>query len=146
MSILSSFHVTKWLFLLSWYKNSWSLPLSAKKLGWSILIHLFAKLIMGDILADTAILGDASKKESLCSCKSTQPERVFSWMGWLLKKKALSGRRICQHAIILEGQSWALDCFCHCDVFSTINWLLLFLEMDFLGNWIHISHFWVYHL
>ena len=30
-------------------------------------------------------------------------------------------RKICQHAAILEGQSWALDCFCHCDVFSTIN-------------------------
>ena len=39
-----------------------------KNLGWSILIHLFAKFIMGDILADTAILGNASKKEPLCSC------------------------------------------------------------------------------
>ena len=29
---------------------------------------------------------------------------------------------------------------------STINWLLSFLEMDFLGNWIHISHFWIYYL
>ena len=76
-----------------------------KNLGWSILIQLFEKFIMGDILADTAILGDASKKEPLCSCKSKQPELVFSWMGWLLKKKVLSGRRICQHAIILEGQS-----------------------------------------
>ena len=53
-------------------------------------------------------------------------------MGWLLKKKALSVRRICQHATILEGQSWALDCFCHCDVFSKINWLPSFL--DFLSN------------
>ena len=40
-----------------------------KNLGWSILIHLFAKFIMGDILADTAILGNAIKKEPLCSCK-----------------------------------------------------------------------------
>ena len=54
------------------------------------------------------------------------------------KKRALSVRKICQHATI--GKSWALDCFCHCDVFSTINWLLSLLEMDFLGNWIHISH------
>ena len=35
-----------------------------KKLGWSILIHLFAKFI----LADTAILSNVSKKEPLCSC------------------------------------------------------------------------------
>ena len=124
--LLSSFRVTKWLFLLSWYKNSWSLPLFAKILGGPFLF------IQSHVLCVPAM--------------STQADRVFSWMGWLLKKKALSGRRICQHAIILEGQSWALDCFCHCDVFSTINWLLSFLEMDFLGNWIHISHFWIYHL
>ena len=36
-----------------------------KNLGWSILIHLFANFIMGDILADTAILGNACKKEPL---------------------------------------------------------------------------------
>ena len=53
-----------------------------KILGWSILIQLFAKFIVGDILADTAILANASKKELLCSCcKHT------SWMGWLLKKE-----------------------------------------------------------
>ena len=39
-----------------------------KILGWSILIQSFAKFIMGDILADTAILGIAIKKEPLCSC------------------------------------------------------------------------------
>ena len=39
-----------------------------KILGWSILIQSFAKFIMGDILADTAILSNASKKEPLCSC------------------------------------------------------------------------------
>ena len=66
-----------------------------KILGWSILILLFAKFIMGDILADTTI-----------------------------------HRRICQHATILEEQSWSLDCLCHCDVFSTINWLLWFLKRD----------------
>merc|ERR1712122_309186 len=37
-----------------------------KILGWSILIPSFAKFIMGDILADTAILRNASKKEPLC--------------------------------------------------------------------------------
>ena len=56
-----------------------------KILGWSILIQSFAKFIMGDILADTAILANASKKDSLCSCY-----KHTSWMGWLLKKRALS--------------------------------------------------------
>ena len=36
-------------------------------LWWSILIQSFAKSIVGDILADTAILSNASKKEPLCS-------------------------------------------------------------------------------
>ena len=39
-----------------------------KILGWPILIQSFAKFIMGDILADTAILSNASKNEPLCSC------------------------------------------------------------------------------
>ena len=73
-----------------------------------------------------------ARKNFCVPATSTQAERVFSWMGWLLKKWALSGRRICQHATILEGQCWALDCFCHCDVFSKINWILSFL--DFLIN------------
>ena len=67
-----------------------------KIIGWSILIQLFAKFIMGDILADTAILANASKKEPLCSFS-----KRTSWMGWLLKKEGL----VCQHAISLEGQS-----------------------------------------
>ena len=63
-----------------------------KILGWSIL--------MADILANTAILANANKKEPLCSCY-----KHTSWRGWQLKKKALSVRGICQHAKILEGQS-----------------------------------------
>ena len=42
--------------------------LLSSSFGWSILIPSFAKFIMGDILADTAILSNASKKEPLCSC------------------------------------------------------------------------------
>ena len=53
-----------------------------KIIGWSILIQLFAKFILGDILADTAILANASKKEPLCSCY-----KHTSWMGWVLKKE-----------------------------------------------------------
>ena len=112
------------------FQNSW-------------MVHYYSVIcIMGDILADTAILANTSKKEPLCSCY-----KHTSWMGWLLKKKALSVWRICQHATIPEGQSWALDCLCHNDGFSTINWLLSFLEMDLdIMWWIHISHFWIYHL
>ena len=39
-----------------------------KILGWSILIQLFAKLIVCEILADTALPGNTSKKKPLCSC------------------------------------------------------------------------------
>ena len=157
-------------------------PSFCKILGWAILILSFAKFIMGDILADTAILGNASKKALLCSCyKHTNnhdvpnfssdllvdinqtplillSEYIFNshymfWrsgpghillhtvttqsqsmstagLGGCWKKKTLSDRRICQHTTILEGQSSDLDCICHCNVFSTINWLLLFLKMD----------------
>jgi len=60
---------------------------------------------MGDILADTAILGIPSKKEPLCSCyKHTRRARI-QLDGVAAKKKALSVWRICQHATILEGQS-----------------------------------------
>ena len=86
-----------------------------KTLGWSILIQLFAKFIMGNILADTAILGNASKEEPLCSCnKHTSRARLQ------LDGMAAEKRRFClsgdQNATILGEQSSALD-------------------------WIHISHF-----
>ena len=68
-----------------------------KILGWSILIQLFAKFIMGDILADTAILANASKKEPLCSCY-----KHTSWMGWLLKKEGF----VCQENLSTCNNSW----------------------------------------
>jgi len=49
-------------------------------------------------------LATPARKNFCVPATSTQAERVFSVMGWLLKKKALSGRRICQNATILEGQ------------------------------------------
>ena len=58
----------------------------------SILIQSFAKFIMGNILADTAILGNASKENLCVPAISTQAERVYSWMGWLLKKEGF----VCQ--------------------------------------------------
>ena len=71
-----------------------------KILGWSILIQSFAPL---------------------CSCYEPQAECLEPNGMAAEKKRALSVRKIWQHATILEGQSWALDCFCHCDVFLTIN-------------------------
>ena len=84
--------------------------------GWSILIQSFAKFIIGDIMADTAILGNASKKEPLCSCNEHTSRVLLQLYGTAAEKKALSVRRIGQLATILEEQSSVLD-------------------------WIHISHF-----
>ena len=92
-----------------------------KIIGWSILIQSFAKFIMGDILGDNAILSNASKKKPLCSCYKHTSRACLQLNGMAAKKRALSVRKICQHATILEGQSCALDCFCHCNVFLTIN-------------------------
>ena len=81
-----------------------------KILWWSILIQSFAKFIMGDILADTAIPGNAS---NLCvPATSTQAERVFSWMGWLLKKEGSvchENLSTCNYPWPIGGQSSALD-------------------------------------
>ena len=127
--LLAIFYVTKWLLFPFVIQIDLITSSFSKILGWSIIIQLYAKLI---ILADTAILANTSKKEPLCSCY-----KHTSWMGWLLKKEGfVCQERLCQHAIIPEWHSWALYCFCFCDVFSTMNWLLSFLEMDFLGNWI----------
>ena len=85
-----------------------------------LFIYLQSSLLVTSWLT-LQYLPTLTRKNLCVPATSTQAERVFSWMGWLLKKKALSGRRICQHATFLEGQSCARDCFCHCDVFSTIN-------------------------
>ena len=65
-----------------------------KILGWSILIQSFAKFIMGDILADTAILSNASKKE-LCVHKHTS--RVSLQLNGMAAEKrglCLSGKSV----------------------------------------------------
>ena len=59
-----------------------------KNLGWSILIHLFAKFIMGDILADTAILGNASKKEPLCYCNEHTSRARLQLDGMAAEKRS----------------------------------------------------------
>ena len=61
--------------------------------GWSILIQSFAKFIMGDILADTAIL---SKKEPLCSCYEHTSRARLQLNGMAAEKRGLclSGKSV----------------------------------------------------
>ena len=67
-----------------------------KNLGWSILIQSFTKFIMGDILADTAILGNASKKELLCSCYEHTSRACLQLNGMAAEKRGLclSGKSV----------------------------------------------------
>ena len=58
-----------------------------KILWWSILIQSFAKFIMGDILADTAILSNVSKKEPLCSCYERTSRARLQLDGMAAEKK-----------------------------------------------------------
>ena len=58
-----------------------------KILGWSILIQSFAKLIMDDILADTAILSNASKKEPMCSCYEHTSRACLQLNGMAAEKR-----------------------------------------------------------
>ena len=67
-----------------------------KILGWSILIQSFAKFIMGDILADTAILSNVSKKEPLCSCYEHASRACLQMSGMAAEKRGLylSGKSV----------------------------------------------------
>ena len=69
-----------------------------KILGWSILIQLFAKFIMGDILADTAILSNASKKEPLCSCYEHTSRACLQLNGMAAEKRVIF---VCQENLQL---------------------------------------------
>ena len=95
--LLASFYVTKWLLFPFVIQIDLITSSFSKILGWSIIIQLYAKFIMGDILADTAILANTSKKEPLCSCY-----KHTSWMGWLLKKEGF----VCQENLSTCNNSW----------------------------------------
>jgi len=103
--------------------------------GWSILIQSFAKFIMGDILADTAILGIAIKKEPLCSCYEHTRRAHIQLDGVAAEKEGF----VCLENMSTCNYSWALDCFCHRDVFSTINWRLKTLDFPNNGFLFHTS-------
>ena len=90
--LLSSFYITKWIFLFSWYNKSWSHPLFAK--FW--VVHSIFSYLQSS-LQDTAILANASQKEPLCSFY-----KHTSWMGWLLKKEGF----VCQENLSTCNNSW----------------------------------------
>ena len=86
-SLLSSFNVTKWLFFLSSYKNSLSVPLFEKFLGSPFLFsHLQWSLWVTSWLT-LQYLATSARKNLCVPATITQAERVFSWMEWLLKKE-----------------------------------------------------------
>jgi len=76
-----------------------------KILGWSILIQSFAKFIMGDILADTAILSNASKKEPLCSCYEHTSRACLQLNGMAAEKRGLrlSGKSVNMQRFSLQN-------------------------------------------
>ena len=82
-----------------------------KILGWSILIQSFAKFIMGDILADTAILSNASKKEPLCSCYDHTSRACLQLNGMAAEKRGLclSGKSV--NMQLFSKDSLGLWCF-----------------------------------
>jgi len=67
-----------------------------KILGWSILIQSFAKFILGELLADTAILSNASKKEPLCSWYEHTSRACLQMNGIAAEKRGLclSGKSV----------------------------------------------------
>ena len=89
MKILNKMIIKKKKFLSS-YKNK------NKILGWFILVQSFAMFIMGDILADTAILSNASKKEPLCSCYEHTSRACLQLNGMAAEKRGLclSGKSV----------------------------------------------------
>ena len=121
---LSSFFVTRWLFFLSWNKKSWSLPLFAKFLGGPFLFSHLKSFLWVTSWLTLQYLATLTRKNLCVPATSTQAERVFSWMGWLLKKEGSvchENLSTCNYPWPIGGQSSALDL-------------------------IHISHFWNYHL
>ena len=105
--LLASFYVTKWLLFPFVLQIDLITSSFSKILGWSIIIQLHAKQSNAKQLWVTSwltlqYLQTLARKNLCVPATSTQA----GWDGcW--KKKALSVMRICQHAIILEEQSWA---------------------------------------
>ena len=89
-------------FFISGYKNSWSLSLFAKFLGGPFLFsHLQSSLWVTSWLT-LQYLATPARKNLCVPATSTQAERVFSWMEWLLKKEGF----VCQENLSTCNYSW----------------------------------------
>ena len=95
-----------------------------KILGWSILIQSFAKFIMGDILADTAILGIAIKKEPLCSCYEHTRRAHIQLDGVAAEKEGF----VCQENLSTCNYSWIIVFSFRLDSYFTL------LNLSFVEN------------
>ena len=71
-----------------------------KTLGWSILTQLFAKFSTGDILADAAILADASSRERTS---------VFLLQAHKMDGMAAEKRRLCLSGEYVNMQQFLKD-------------------------------------
>ena len=116
-----SFHHTSTAYQFLFLQNSW-------------MVHSYSLIfIMGDILADTAILGNTSKKEHLCSCYEHTSRARLQLDGVAAEK-----RRLC-----LSRESVNLQ-------LSLANWRTVFsfrfdsyftlLKLSFVKNY-HLSTF-----
>ena len=68
----------------------------------AILIQSFARFIMGDILADTAIPGNAVQKELLCSCYKHTSRACLQLNGMGAEKEGF----VCQENLSTCNFSW----------------------------------------
>jgi len=132
-SLLSSFHVTKWLLFISSYKNSLSVPRFAKFLGGPFLFsHLQSSLWVTSWLT-LQYLATPARKNLCVPATSTQAERVFSWMEWLLKKEGF----VCQENLSTCNYSWRTVLGFRLLLSLRCVFVNSFLEMDFLGKYIY---------
>ena len=135
MLITFVFSCYKWLFILSSYKNSLSVPIFAKFLGGPFLFSHLQGSLWVTFWLTLQYLATLSRENICVPPTSTQAECIFSWMMWLLKKEGF----VCHENMSTCNYSWALDCFCHRDVFSTINWRLKTLDFPNNGFLFHTS-------
>ena len=90
------------MFFLSWYKKSWSLPLFAQFLAGPFLFSPLQSSLWVPSWLTLQYLATPAKKNLCVPATSTQAERVFSWMEWLLKKEGF----VCQENLSTCNYSW----------------------------------------
>ena len=96
-----SFHHARTTYQFLFLQNSW-------------VVHSYSvicKFIMGDILADTAILSNASKKEPLCSCYEHTNRACLQRMGMAAEKRGLclSGKSVSTQLFLKDSSRLLLS-------------------------------------